>query len=55
MRKGNHAANHLVGLTGVYTQTHVDIERSVELGIVGFFYFLCGLGERVGFPGFNLL
>lgn len=55
MRERDNATNHLVGLAGIHAQTNVDIERCVELGVVGFFYFLCGLGERVGFPGFNLL
>ena len=49
------AANHLVGLAGVYAQTHVDVERSVKLSSGDFLHQLSSLFQCIGFPCFNLI
>ena len=51
----HHAANHLVGLTGVDTQTNVDVDRSLELGGGDFLHQLGCFLQCVGLPCFNLI
>ena len=48
VREGNDTSHHLVGLTGVNTQTDVNIEGCIELGVSDAFYDIYGFSERVG-------
>lgn len=52
--KGYNAAYHLVGLTGVNTETYVDVERSVELGRGDFFHQRASFCKRISLTCFNL-
>ena len=52
--KRNNATNHLVGLTGVYAQTHIDIEGSVKLGGGNFFHQAASFCKRISLSCFNL-
>ena len=54
VRKGNDAAYHLVGLTGVNAETNVDIQRSVELGRGDFFHQSASFCKRISLTCFNL-
>ena len=49
VRQGHAAANHLVGLAGVNTQTHIDIDGRVELREGDFLHNADSLFERIHF------
>ena len=55
VRKCHNATYHLVGLTGVDTETYSEVHGCVKLGVVGFLYQSACFQEPVLFPEINLL
>jgi len=54
VRQGNDAADHLVGLAGVYAETYVDIKRRVELGESDLLHLGGCFGQGVDLAGLQL-
>jgi hypothetical protein len=53
MRQGNRAANHLVGLSGIYTQANIDVNGRVKFGEGNFLDQGGRLGKAVKLPIFQ--